>query len=30
MNLIAEFGRIDGLEIYTKLEKDFRPKRKRY
>lgn len=30
MNLIAEFGRIDGLEIYTKLEKDFRPKRKKY
>lgn len=30
MNLIEDFGRIDGLEIYNLLEKDFRPKRKKY
>lgn len=30
MNLIEDFGRIDGLEIYNRLEKDFRPKRKKY
>ena len=30
MNLIEDFGRIDGLEIYNLLEKDFRPKHKKY
>ena len=30
MNLIEDFGRIDGLEIYNRLEKDFRPKRRKY
>lgn len=28
LNLIESFGRIDGLELFNRLEKDFRPKKR--
>ena len=28
LNLIESFGRIDGLELFNRLEKDFRPRKR--